>query len=164
MFQYGQASAPAAKRYVRQQKEKNDMIKRAISAGFLIFLVWGAIDYLLHQLLLKPTYKASAHLWRAQSEMNLLLIYLVVVILIVSFVSIYSLLIANKSLSTGIMYGGLSGLATGVGVGFGTYIHMPVPLTLACGWCLGGWLKGVVAGAIVGAIVKPSRGTPNQAL
>ena len=140
------------------------MIKRAISAGFLIFLVWGVIDYLLHGLLLKPTYEASAHLWRYQSEMNLRLIYLVVALLIVCFVSIYSLLIANKSLSTGIMYGALSGLATGVGVGFGTYIHMQVPLTLAWRWCLGGWLKGVVAGAIVGAIVKPSRGTPNQAL
>ena len=140
------------------------MIKRASSAGILIFLVWGAIDYLLHGLFLRPTYEASAHLWRAQSEMNLSLIYLIVVILIVCFVSIYSLLISNKSLSTGIVYGALSGLATGIGVGFGTYIHMPVPLTLAWGWFLGGWLKGVVAGAIVGAIVKPRRGTPNQAL
>jgi multidrug transporter EmrE-like cation transporter len=140
------------------------MIKRATSASFLIFLLWGAIDYLLHGLLLKPTYEASAHLWRAQSEMNLLLIYLIVVILIVCFVSIYSLLISNKSLSTGVAYGALSGLATGVGVGFGTYIHMPVPLALAWGWCLGGWLKGIVAGAIVGAMVKPSRAAPNQAL
>ena len=164
MFQYGQASVPAAKRYVRRQEEKEDMIKRASSAGILIFLVWGAIDHLLHGHVLKPTYEASAHLWRAQSEMNLPLIYLIVVILIFCFVLIYSLLITNKSLSTGIVYGALSGLATGVGVGFGTYIHMPVPLTLAWGWCLGGWLKGVVAGAIVGAIVRPSRGTPNQAL
>src|SRR5512145_733239 len=98
MGESGQASAPAAKRYVRQQEEKNNMIKRAASAGFLIFLVWGAIDYLLHELLLKPTYDASAHLWRAQSEMSLPLIYLVVVILIVCFVSIYARLISNKSL------------------------------------------------------------------
>ena len=140
------------------------MIKRAISASYLIFLVWGAIDYLLHGLVLKSTYEASSHLWRGESETSLPLIYLIVVILIFCFVSIYSLLITNKSLSNGIVYGALSGLATGVGVGFGTYIHMPVPLALAWGWCLGGWLKGVVAGAIVGAIVKPSRGTPNQAL
>ena len=140
------------------------MIKRATSAGFLIFLVWGAIDYLLHELLLKPTYEASAHLWRAKSEMNLPLIYLVVAILIVCFVSIYARMISNKSLTIGIMFGSLYGLATGVGVGFGTYIHMPVPLTLAWGWCLGGWLKGIVAGTVVGQIVKPSRGTPNQAL
>ena len=139
------------------------MIKRAISAGFLIFLVWGAIDYLLHGLLLKPTYEASAHLWRAQSEMNLPLIYLVVVILIGCFVSIYSLLISNKSLSTGIVYGAFSGLATGVGVGFGTYIHMPVPLSLAWGWFLGGWLKGVVAGAIVGAIEGRFQGARKRA-
>jgi uncharacterized membrane protein (UPF0136 family) len=137
------------------------MVKRATTAGLLIFIVWGAIDYLLHGFVLKPAYESSARLWRAQSEMNLPLIYMVVVILIVCFVSIYSRLISDKSLFTGIMYGSLYGLAAGVGVGFGTYIHMPVPLTLAWGWCLGGWLKGIVAGAIVGAIVKPSRGTPN---
>lgn len=130
------------------------MIKRALLASLLILLVWGAIDYLLHELILRPTYESSAHLWRAQSEMNLPLIYFVVVILIACFVSIYSRFIPNKALTTGVSYGFLYGLATGVGVGFGTYIHMPIPLTLAWGWCLGGWLKGIVAGAIVGAIVK----------
>ena len=138
------------------------MIKRAALAGLVIFIVWGAIDYLLHELLLRPTYERSAHLWRAQSEMNLPLVYLVVVILIGCFVSIYSRFISNKSLATGIAYGFLYGLATGVAVGFGTFIHMPVPGTLAWGWCLGGWLKGVAAGAIVGAMVKPGRGTPNR--
>jgi hypothetical protein len=70
-------------------------------------------------------------------------------------------------MATGISFGSLYGLATGVAVGLGTYIHMPVPGTLALGWWLGGWGKGIVAGAIVGAIVKPGhveQGTPNQAL
>ena len=30
---------------------------------------------------------------------------------------------------------------------------MPIPLTLAWGWFLGGWLKGLAAGAIVGAVI-----------
>lgn len=138
-------------------RRRNGMIKRSAAASFLIFMVWGAIDYLLHGLALKPLYESNAHLWRAQAEMKLPLIYLVVITLIVCFVSIYSRFIPNKTFATGISYGAIYGLATGVGVGFGTYIHMPIPLALAWGWCLGGWLKGVAAGAIVGTIVKPSR-------
>jgi len=42
--------------------------------------------------------------------------------------------------------------------GFGTYIHMPIPLTLAWGWFIGGWLKGIAAGAVVGRLVTDSRG------
>jgi hypothetical protein len=167
MCEYGQASAPTAKRYVRRQEEMNEMIKREASSGILILFAWGTIDYLLHGLVLKPTYEASAHLWRSQSEMNLPLIYLVVVILIVCFVAIYSRFITPKSMAKGIVYGTIYGLATGIAVGFGTYIHMPVPSTLAWGWFLGGWAKGIVAGAIVGAIVRPRRvaqGTPDKAL
>jgi hypothetical protein len=30
---------------------------------------------------------------------------------------------------------------------------MPIPLLLALGWFIGGWLKGIAAGAIVGALI-----------
>lgn len=30
---------------------------------------------------------------------------------------------------------------------------MPIPLPLAWGWFIGGWLKGLVADAIVGAVI-----------
>jgi hypothetical protein len=31
---------------------------------------------------------------------------------------------------------------------------MPIPLILAWGWFLGGWIKAITAGAIVGALIK----------
>jgi len=40
---------------------------------------------------------------------------------------------------------------------FGTYIHMPVPLALAWGWLVGGWLKAFAAGAIVGNLITKQR-------
>jgi hypothetical protein len=30
---------------------------------------------------------------------------------------------------------------------------MPIPLSLAWGWFVAGWLKGLVAGSIVGAVI-----------
>ncbi len=89
--------------------------------------------------------------------MNAVLIYIVIFILIGTFVGTYWLLVRPKSLAAGIGLGAFIGLALGISVGFGTYIHMPIPKALAWGWLIGGWLKGIAAGAIVGALInKPS--------
>jgi len=106
-------------------------MKRAIGAGVAIFAAWAILDYLLHGPLLGPAYEASAGLWRPMDQMSTPLIVFVKVVLIVCFVLIYGLLVANKSLASGILFGVLYGLTTGIASGFGTYIHMPLPLTLA---------------------------------
>jgi hypothetical protein len=73
------------------------------------------------------------------------------------FIFTYLLLIDPKSLGAGLAFGAFMGLALGVSAGFGTYIHMPIPLSLAWGWFLGGWLKALVAGAIVGLLITKSQ-------
>jgi hypothetical protein len=130
------------------------MLKQIIWSILAIFITWLVLDLLLHRLLLRATYEAAASLWRPENQMNIPLIYLVMFVLIISFVLIYGLLIEQKSLLSGIRFGALFGVAIGVSVGFGTYIHMPVPLLLAWGWFLGGWVKFLAAGAIVGALIK----------
>jgi hypothetical protein len=86
--------------------------------------------------------------------MNIPLIYIVTFVLIISFVSIYILLINPKSILTGLKYGLILGVITGTASGFGTYLHMPVPLKLAIIWFFGGLFKAVVAGLILGIIIK----------
>jgi len=130
------------------------MTKRAILAGAVVFLAWSVLDFLLHRLLLRSTYEASAELWRPMQQMSVPLIWFVTMVPIACFVLIYQLLIGQKSLATGIRFGALYGLTTGIAAGFGTYIHMPIPLTLAWGWFLGGLVKGIAAGAIVGVIMR----------
>ena len=130
------------------------MVIRTIWAVLAIFIAWSILDFFLHRLLLRGPYEATAHLWRPANEMNLPLIYFVMVVLIVCFALIYGLLVKEKSLASGIRFGALFGLAISVSVGFGTYIHMPIPLTLAWGWFFGGWIKAIAAGAFVGALIK----------
>ena len=74
--------------------------------------------------------------------------------LIATFVATYALLVRPKSLRAGLTFGALIGVALGGASGFGTYIHMPIPLTLAWGWLIGGWLKAFVAGGIVGGLIE----------
>jgi hypothetical protein len=131
-------------------------MKRPLAAGLAILVAWMVIDALMHRLFLAPIYEASASLWRPFDQMNIPLIYAVTLVLIGVFVSVYWLLVRPKSLGTGMALGAFVGLALGISSGFGTFIHMPIPLSLAWGWLLGGWLKGLVAGGIVGATIVES--------
>ncbi|KAB8143063.1 hypothetical protein F8S13_12570 [Chloroflexia bacterium SDU3-3] len=129
------------------------MILSLVLSAIGILIAWIACDTLLHRFLLHPLYAENPSLWRPLDQMNMPLVYAVTWVLIAVFVLTYWLLISPKSLGAGLLFGGLLGCALGVGSGFGTYIHMPVPRGLAWGWFLGGWLKGLLAGAILGLLV-----------
>lgn len=135
-------------------------MKRSLIAAVGVFAAWMLLDLVAHRYVLAPIYEATASLWRPLDEMNVVLIYTVTVVLIGVVVGIYSLLVRPKSLRAGVVLGALVGLALGIASGFGTFVHMPIPLSLAWGWFIAGWLKGLVAGGIVGAvIVDPSSQT-----
>jgi hypothetical protein len=129
---------------------------RLLASSVIILVAWTAVDVLMHRFLLQHFYQENAALWRPLDQMNVVLIYVVTFILIGTFVLTYFLLVRPKSLARGIGLGAFMGLALGISVGFGTYIHMPIPKALAWGWLIGGWLKGIAAGAVIGAIIKQS--------
>lgn len=130
------------------------MLKRTIWAVVAVFIVWSVLDFILHGLLLRSTYEATASLWRPMDQMNMPLMYVVTLVFTTCFVLIYGLLIGPKSLASGIRFGALFGLATGISMGFGSYVYMPIPLTLALSWFFGSWIEAIAAGAVVGAIMK----------
>ena len=130
------------------------MGKRTLLAVVAVFIAWFIMNSILHGVLLRPTYEATANLWRPMDQMNMPLIYFVTLVFSACFVLIYGLLVGQKSLLSGIKFGVLFGLATGISMGFGSYIYMPIPLTLAWSWFFGTWIEAIAAGAIVGAIVK----------
>ena len=130
------------------------MAKRTIWAIVAVFLAWSIMDFILHGLFLRSTYEATANQWRPMAQMNMPLMYFVTFVFTVCFVLIYGLLVGQKSLSSGIRFGALFGLATGITMGFGSYSYMPIPLTLAWSWFFGSWIESITAGVIVGAIMK----------
>jgi len=130
------------------------MVKRTIWAVVAVFIAWSILDFILHGLLLRSTYEATANLWRPMNQMNMPLMYFVTLVFTTCFVLIYGFLVGQKSLTSGIQFGALFGLATGISMGFGSYVYMPIPLTLAFSWFLGSWIEAIVAGAIAGAIIK----------
>jgi hypothetical protein len=123
------------------------------------FIAWSILDFVIHGLLLQSTYQATADLWRPMDEMNMPLLYLVTLAFTASFVAIYALMVTKKSFMSGIKFGVLFGLASGISMGFGSYSFMPIPLTLAWSWFLGTLVEAIAAGALVGAILRPGKET-----
>jgi hypothetical protein len=131
-------------------------MKRSLTAAVGILVAWMLLDLIAHRFFLAPIYEATASLWRPFDQMNVVLIYTVTVVLIGIVIGIYSLLVRPKSLGAGLVFGAFLGLALGTSSGFGTFVHMPIPLSLAWGWFIAGWLKGLVAGGIAGAVIVDS--------
>ena len=112
------------------------MGKRMVWAMVALVVLWMVLDFLVHGVLLRPIYEATAGLWR-QAQVSTALGILVTIVCAAAFVLIYGLLIEKKSMARSVQYGLLYGLAVGAGMGFGTYNYMPIPLDLACYWFAG---------------------------
>ena len=129
-------------------------MKRLLLAGIAVLVAWTRLDTVAHRLLLQSLYESSPSIWRPFAEMNPVLIGAVTVLLIAVFLAAYKVLVRPKTLAAGLCLGGLLGVALGASAGFGTYIHSPLPLTLAWGWFGLGTVKGVVAGIILGVVTQ----------
>lgn len=128
--------------------------KQLGAAIVAVFLAWSITDFLIHGVLLMPTYEATSHLWRPLDEMKNWILSLVTFIAAGGFVKIYALLCSPKTLCRGALFGLIWGVVAGVSMGYGTYAVMPLPYYLALSWFLGTTLQGLLGGIIVAAIVK----------
>ena len=132
------------------------MLKQTLWATITVFIVWSILDFLIHGVFLEPTYQATANLWRPEEEMNMPLMSIITLIFSLCFVTIYSYLIEPKSLTSGIKYGLIFGIGTGVSMGFGSYSYMPIPVSLAFSWFMGSLIELTLAGIIVGLMIHSS--------
>ena len=134
-------------------------MKRQATACIGILVAWMLLDLVAHRLFLAPIYAASVSLWRPFDQMNIGLIYLVTLVLIGVITAVYTLLVRPKSPGAGLTLGVFLGLLMGTSSGFGAFVHMPIPLQLAWGWFVLGWLKGMAAGSIVGLVILDQTAT-----
>jgi hypothetical protein len=56
--------------------------------------------------------------------------------------------------AAGAKYGLVYGLAAGISMGFGSYLYMPIPYSLAWGWFLGCLVESIIGGALAGWIIR----------
>jgi hypothetical protein len=129
-------------------------MKRFIGAVLSIFVFWNVVDFFVHGIILKAAYEETASLWRPMEEMKMGLMYLVVLISAMVFVSIYKYLVTKKSMQKAILYSALYGFGASISVGYGSYTVMPIPYTMALIWFLNMFIRTVLAGVLLGLIIK----------
>ena len=130
------------------------MLKRYLLSVVIVFVLWSVLDFVIHGAILSKAYEATASLWRPMEEMKIGLMYLSSLITAAVFVGIYALLVANKSVKTGVIYGVLMGLFSGVPMALGSYSYMPITCHIALVWFVGSIILMTLAGLCIGAIVK----------
>ena len=129
-------------------------MKKIVLSVIAVFVAWSVLDFVIHGVILKSAYEATANLWRPMNEMKMKVMHMAVLITSFAFAWIYGRMISNKSIAAGLKFGLWWGLGAGVSMGYGTYSVMPIPYLMALIWFLGSLLEGAVAGLIVGGIVK----------
>ena len=113
-----------------------------------LWVVWSVMDFVIHGVLLMPTYAATAELWRPMAEMKAGMLYGTTLVAALCFALLYGEGFAGGAMAGSLRFGLYFGIGTGVGMGFGTYSVQPIPLTLAVSWLL-----ATLVEALVGALV-----------
>ena len=128
-------------------------MKKIIISSVVIFILWSIIDFLIHGLYLKEAYIETAHLWRSEEEIKMILNSVVVLIAASIFTSIYALLVDRKTMSSALIYGLLFGLSAGITMGYGFYAFSPIPYSMAATWFVINLVEGLVAGVILSMLL-----------
>jgi hypothetical protein len=130
------------------------MNTRAAIALVAVWVVWAALDFIIHTVVLSPVYAATAGPLQPLGDMPMGLMGLNTLLAAACFVALYLLLTRNKKIN-GALYGMLFGVAAGIALGFGLYAVMPIPGALAVIWTLGFTFKSILAGTVAAVILRP---------
>ncbi len=130
------------------------MLKKYLLSVLAVFVLWSVLDFVLHGVILMQAYQATAQLWRPMEEMKTALMYLSSLLTAAAFVGAYAILVTDKSVKTGTLYGILMGLFSGIPMALGSYSYMPITAYIAVVWFCGSVILMTLAGLCIGAILK----------
>jgi hypothetical protein len=133
---------------------------RWIAASVVAAVAMTVMDSILHGVLLKGIYVATAALWRPEAEMLKLLPVGMLSTLFLCLILVYiyhrGYEGAGSGLAEGLRFGFWIGLFMGVPGCVWAYITVPIPLNLAVFWFVGSLVEFLVAGMLIGLIYKPT--------
>ena len=130
------------------------MLKKVGLTGIVVFLVWSALDFVIHVVILSDAYEATKDMWRPEVEMKMGLMYFVTLVTALTLVYVYSEMVSVKSMANALKYALVIGFGMAMSFAYGSYSVMEIPYTMALIWFLGSMVEYAAAGAIIGVMVK----------
>ncbi len=130
-------------------------IKKLTLAILAVFVYMLFSNYLIHEVLLKSTYEATMHLWRAKEEMGGYMVYMLFGQFLIAkfFTVIFAKGYEGKGIGEGLRYGFLMGLFA-AGSCFVNYAVSPMPASLLWSWIVAGLAQLMGAGVVAALIYK----------
>ncbi len=120
-----------------------------------VFIFNGLTNYVIHELLMKGAYEASAALWRPAAEMQDYCWWMVAgqAIIAIFFTTLFAKGYEGTGIGEGFRFGILIGLFC-AGSSFISYAVMPLPCAIACNWAIMGLVQSVGAGIVAALVYK----------
>jgi hypothetical protein len=137
-------------------KEDRMNIKKWLIASVVVFIVYSATMFLIHNVLLMNAYQDTANIWRAMEDMQskMWLMYIGNLIFSFLFVLIFSLGYEGKGVVEGFRYGVLFGAIYVIPGSLGNYAVSPISFQLALSWIIYGLLQITLCGIVAALIYR----------
>ncbi|MEZ4749119.1 MAG: hypothetical protein R3B54_00420 [Bdellovibrionota bacterium] len=134
---------------------KDINIPRFVIAVFVMFIFIFATDFVLHGIILKPDYAATASIWRPEAEMEKYFLFMLLGQMIIA--KYFTFLFIKGYEGTGMMEGVRFGLLMGI-LFIGTYLIQfavsPITVKILVAWCLGSLVQGILGGMLLTVVYK----------
>lgn len=129
--------------------------KRFTIAAIVLFIFTFAFDFLVHGVLLQNTYKATANMWRPESEMQnfMGLMFATQLAFSVMFAFVFTRNYEGNGIGEGARYGIYIGILFAI-IEAQKYCYMPVPLSLPLTWAASVLVWGILGGMILSLLYK----------
>jgi hypothetical protein len=140
-------------------KEKT-MYNKTFWIGFIvIYVVWQALGFLVHGILLQEHYAALADVFRPEAELNDMmgLMFVSAALVLYLFCRIFVGGYEGKGVGEGARFGLLIGLFMSIPMAIDQYVVYPITPALAAIWFMTGVISFVIVGAIFAAIYRPTK-------
>ena len=130
-------------------------IKRFSLCSFVGFIFIFIYEYLIHGVLLVPTYELTPQLWRPMESMQEFMPIMTAVQLLTAAILcfIYTRHHEGKGISEGLRFGAMLGLLIGM-LSFSSYAYMPISITLGLSWFGACFVKTIGLGVIFSLLYK----------
>jgi hypothetical protein len=130
-------------------------VKRYLAASIAVYAAYLALGFLIHGVILKPTYDSLKSVWRPDMQSKLWIEWVNGFFTSFLFTYIFTKGYEGKGIMEGLRFGLIVGLFISIPMAYGTYMIIAVPYWLALQWFLYGTAQSIVGGAIVAAVYKP---------
>jgi tryptophan-rich sensory protein len=130
-------------------------VKRYIGASITVFVSFQVLDFIIHGIILAPTYEALKDVWRQDMMSKMWIMYITSLVLSFLFAYVFTKGYEGKGIAEGIRYGIIIGLLMNVVGMFNQYVVYPIPFSLALKWFIFGTIEFVACGIVASLIYKP---------